>query len=228
MEYIERLLSETQQAFAGINYWKFGINLFVTAVLSYLLGLFYVRFGNSLNNRRRFSWTFLPLSLTTMLIIFIVKSSVSLSLGLVGALSIVRFRAAVKDPEELIYLFLCIGIGLAAGAEQIVIAICSFVFILALLFLQSLLRKRHLFKSSDNMHLNLSTPYRDLAGISKVLSECFPFVELKRIDDSGQQLDLSFVVEATSIAQLDDARAKLLALAPGTALSFVEQRNVAV
>ncbi len=47
----------------------------------------------------------------------------ALSLGLVGALSIVRFRAAIKEPEELVYLFLCIGVGLALGAGQPLLAV---------------------------------------------------------------------------------------------------------
>lgn len=51
------------------------------------------------------------------------KSSLALSLGLAGALSIVRFRAAIKDPEELVYLFPCIAVGLALGAELPLLAI---------------------------------------------------------------------------------------------------------
>lgn len=58
------------------------------------------------------------LTMVTIAVIAVVKSSLALSLGLVGALSIVRFRAAIKDPEELVYLFLCIGVGLSLGAEQ--------------------------------------------------------------------------------------------------------------
>ena len=53
-----------------------------------------------------------------MIIITIVKSSIALSLGLVGALSIVRFRAAIKEPEELTFLFICIAIGVGLGAGQ--------------------------------------------------------------------------------------------------------------
>ncbi len=55
------------------------------------------------------------LTVITLLVISIVKSSLALSLGLVGALSIVRFRTAIKDPEELIYLFFSIAIGLGMG-----------------------------------------------------------------------------------------------------------------
>ena len=57
------------------------------------------------------------ITMTTMLIISIVKSSLALSLGLVGALSVIRFRAAIKEPEELTYLFLTIAIGLGFGAK---------------------------------------------------------------------------------------------------------------
>ena len=56
-----------------------------------------------------------------MAIITVVKSSLALSLGLVGALSIVRFRTPIKEPEELIYLFICIALGLAVGADQRII-----------------------------------------------------------------------------------------------------------
>ena len=51
------------------------------------------------------------LSITTFLVISVVKSSLALSLGLVGALSVIRFRTPIKEPEELSYLFLAIGIG---------------------------------------------------------------------------------------------------------------------
>lgn len=82
----------------------------------------YVRFLYSRTSRNpaadSVARVFPLLTLVTITVITVVKSSLALSLGLVGALSIVRFRAAIKDPEELVYLFLCIGVGLALGAEQ--------------------------------------------------------------------------------------------------------------
>ena len=88
-----------------VNLPIFFLNLIVAAVLSLLLRTYYIRFGQTVSNRIKFSSNFLPLALGTFLIITIIKSSIALSLGLVGALSIVRFRAAIKDPEELIFLF---------------------------------------------------------------------------------------------------------------------------
>ena len=69
------------------------------------------------------------LTMVTVVIIFVVKSSLALSLGLVGALSIVRFRAAIKTSEELVYLFLCIGVGLALGAEHRLLAAVTVVIV---------------------------------------------------------------------------------------------------
>ena len=65
------------------------------------------------------------------------KSSLALSLGLVGALSIVRFRAAIKEPEELVYLFLIIAIGLGCGANQLIITTIGIIFALVLIVVYS-------------------------------------------------------------------------------------------
>jgi hypothetical protein len=107
-----------EQFSQSINMLDFLIGLVFAVPLLLFLRMFYIRYGHAVSNRSRFSNNFLPLGLTTMLIITIVQSSIALSLGLVGALSIVRFRAAIKDPEELIYLFLVIAIGLGCGAGR--------------------------------------------------------------------------------------------------------------
>ena len=75
------------------------------------------------------------LSSVVFLVIIIVKSSLALSLGLVGALSIVRFRTPIKEPEELVYLFLSIAIGLGYAAGQILITtIISFAILFVIYF----------------------------------------------------------------------------------------------
>ena len=76
--------------------------------------------------------TLIVISIVTFLVITVVKSSLALSLGLVGALSIIRFRTPIKEPFELSYLFLSIAIGLGFGAGQ-VIATATVVFVLLVL-----------------------------------------------------------------------------------------------
>ena len=101
----------------------FATNVFIVCFLAYILGIFYNKYGRSLSNRASLASNFPLLALATMAIITVVKSSLALSLGLVGALSIVRFRTPIKEPEELIYLFICIALGLSVGADQRIIAI---------------------------------------------------------------------------------------------------------
>src|SRR3989338_6452859 len=108
---------------------NFLVNLILAAILGYILSLIYTKYGKSLSNRQTFARNFVLLAVTTTLIITVVKSSLALSLGLVGALSIVRFRAAIKEPEELAFLFLTIAIGLGLGAGQLKITVISFLII---------------------------------------------------------------------------------------------------
>ena len=100
-----------------IDFGNFFVGLILSLILAYCVKLTYIKVGRALNDKDYFSDTFIPLALITTLVITVIKFF-ALSLGLVGALSIVRFRAAIKEPEELVYLFFIISIGLANGANQ--------------------------------------------------------------------------------------------------------------
>lgn len=111
------------------------LNLGVGVVLAGLLRWHFLRFASTLSNRAEFAQVFPFIVLTTVLIITVVKSSLALSLGLVGALSIVRFRTPIKEPEELAYLFMAIAMGLGLGAAQTVPTIVAALAILAVVAL---------------------------------------------------------------------------------------------
>ena len=104
-------------------------SLICAAILSILIQFVYNKFSTTLSNKIDFSKNFVVLGITTTIVIMIVKNSIALSLGLVGALSIVRFRAAIKEPEELVYLFLVIAAGLGCGSGQIKITIMGIIFL---------------------------------------------------------------------------------------------------
>jgi len=120
---IETLIQAEMLNDININLSSVLFSLLATAVGSFLVRQLYVRFGRSMNNREYFGNIFVLLGVTTCSIIIVVKYSLALSLGLVGALSIVRFRAAIKEPEELVFLFLVIALGLAFGANQFAVGI---------------------------------------------------------------------------------------------------------
>jgi len=211
-----------------INIQDFAIALLTTALLAVVIRMYYIRFGEAVSNRRRFGNIFLPLALTTMLIITIVKSSIALSLGLVGALSIVRFRAAIKDPEELTYLFLVIGLGLATGANQFLVALVAIPAILFLLWVNLRISGKKPMSGSGSMYVNIETDTVDLKGITAILSETLSFVELKRMDSLDPGLSLSYVVRAENLDQLDALRERVLKISSTTSLSVVERPEIVV
>lgn len=227
MNLLEKIQEKYIEEFNNnVPFDEFLLNIFVVAILVTLLRLFYIRFGNAISNRRKFASNFLPLALGTLLIIMIVKSSIALSLGLVGALSIVRFRAAIKDPEELTYLFIVIGIGLAGGANQPVLAVVAFTLILLLLYINKKITGAVAFHQEDLMFVNISTDINDLEKIGALLNQTFSYVELKRMDTLETGLDLSFICKAESLQQLSEAKNKLTALSPLTRISVVDQPDL--
>ena len=166
------------------------------------------------------------LSLTTMLIIYIVKASVALSLGLVGALSIIRFRTAIKEPEELGYLFLNIGIGLAMGANQVFVTLIAVSLILILLFGQALLNKKEVFSTSEHMFINVLCRRDQVDPIHQILKRHFSTMLLKRMDNANNLITLSYQIEATEMDQVIKAQNELAAFANDIEFSFIEQRNL--
>ena len=103
--------------------------LITTLVLTFLLGVFIVAVYRLTYNGVLFSWNFalslLLLGLVTAGVILAVSSNVILSLGMVGALSIVRFRTAVKDAMDTVFMFWAIGAGIMAGAGYITVALAA-------------------------------------------------------------------------------------------------------
>ncbi|MEG1311198.1 MAG: DUF4956 domain-containing protein [Romboutsia sp.] len=82
---------------------------------------------------RKFNVSLVMLTLVTTMVMIVIGSDIALSLGMVGALSIVRFRTAIKDPRDTGYIFWCIGIGLSVGSGNYMIACVGSVFLFLVL-----------------------------------------------------------------------------------------------
>lgn len=173
--------------------------LIFTAGASKLLAMMYQEFGTSLSNRARFANNFVLLACTTMLVISVVKTSMALSLGLVGALSIVRFRTAIKDPEELAFLFLNIAIGLGFGAGQIAYTMIGFIGI-SLAFIWSRTKKITIpFHQSYLAQITLPSPPEDFdTRLAQAVATSSPRFEFKRLDASDDTADATLLVELTA------------------------------
>lgn len=103
------------------------VDTLIGMVFALVIGLFifmvYKKTFNGVMYSSGFALTLVGLSLVTTLVIMAVTSNVVLSLGMVGALSIVRFRAAIKEPIEIVYLFWSIASGIVIGAGMIPLAV---------------------------------------------------------------------------------------------------------
>jgi uncharacterized membrane protein YhiD involved in acid resistance len=101
--------------------------------LAFCIGLFiyavYKKTFKGVMYSKSFSTSLIALCMITSLVILAVTSNVILSLSMVGALSIVRFRTAIKDPMDIAYLFWAIGVGIVLGAGLIPLAIFGSLFI---------------------------------------------------------------------------------------------------
>ena len=176
----------------NIDLPDFILNLIVVGVLCYLIKIFYKKFSTTLSNREEFSKNFILLGIATCIVITIVKNSLALSLGLVGALSIVRFRAAIKEPEELVYLFLVIATGLGGGAGQIKITISGMAIGLIIIYLSSLRSTKNI---KNNEIINLGIIIEKKIGdneINQILDDAKNIsLELKFISMSKTNKDVS-------------------------------------
>ena len=96
------------------------LQISLTLLVSFLIGVFiyqiYKRSYQSVVYTKSFSMSLIIMTMVTSLVIMAVTSNVVLSLGMVGALSIVRFRAAIKDPMDIVFMFWSIAAGIVAGA----------------------------------------------------------------------------------------------------------------
>ena len=203
-----------------VEIFPFLIQLILTVILSLLIGFFYIKYGNSLSNRKALSRVLVLVSLTTMIIITIVKGSLALSLGLVGALSIVRFRTAIKEPEELAYFFMVISIGLGIGAGQLVVTIIGTLFLsLVIVFIN----RQKTTEVLPNLIIRFQQQEEnDLEKAIKLLKKHATELELRRLDEDDQLSEVSFAIRFSSPDNLLSAKKELKSIFPGISFSFLE------
>jgi hypothetical protein len=209
------------------------VNLGLVLVLGQVLVWHYQRFSPVLSNKRKFSRVFVFVAATTMLVISVVKSSLALSLGLVGALSIIRFRTPIKEPEELAYLFLAIGLGLGLGANQYLATVLIFAVILAYMALISLdragaLPPRVLVHLSGTLGTGEGGQDAEsaLRALLSTAEEGAARVDVRRIDSHGARFDATLVLDMEHAREVGPMLTRLERILPGSAISVVEGNSL--
>lgn len=204
------------------------ISLAVGVALAFVLRWHFEKFGSTLSNRSEFAQVFPLLILTTVLIITVVKSSLALSLGLVGALSIVRFRTPIKEPEELAYLFIAIATGLGLGADQIVPTVLAVSFILIVVGIQRRARQ-----GDQQRNLYLSVNFNPAEGSSRPMDELGEVVsrhaengDLRRVDAHDDTMEVTYFLDVATPERISALVEDLQASFPGIDVTFIDQNQL--
>tara|TARA_Y100000746_G_C15313237_1_gene370549 strand:+ start:52 stop:672 length:621 start_codon:yes stop_codon:yes gene_type:complete len=106
-----------------LNYLRFFIGVILTLFMVYFIKNNYLKNSFSNDNKKQFSEVLLPFALAMLLIVSVIKTSLALSLGLVGALSIIRFRTAIKESQQIVTLLIVLAISISVAAEKEILGI---------------------------------------------------------------------------------------------------------
>ena len=145
---MEELLELSTTSLSAVSLIDFLIGFTETIIFSLIIMWIYNRFSLSVSNKRVTSSLFPLFAVSIFIIVITIKSSIVLSLGLVGALSIIRFRTAVKEQEQIIYLLILTGISISTAAGSFLYPFAFIVFI----FMYSLLRYKNAIKISQTIN----------------------------------------------------------------------------
>ena len=128
------------EQFASLTPMKVLIALIMGCVVGVVIAFVYKKCYRGVLYSPSFAMTLVMLTLITTPVVMCIKSDIALSMGMVGALSIVRFRTAVKDPMDTAYMFWALTMGILLGAELYVIALVVVLGISVVLFLMTFVK----------------------------------------------------------------------------------------
>lgn len=185
-----------------LNLISLFINLVFCITTSFVLRYVYVRKSISLSGKFHISTVIPILATVTFLVIMVVKSSLALSLGLVGALSVIRFRTPIKEPEELVYLFFAIAIGLGYGSGQTLVTTIIFIIVLIMILIW-LSRKNLILESEYNISIEWSDKNVSLDNILKKIKPFSQELELRKYIDSPIEKSIFIKANLTEIKDIE-------------------------
>lgn len=178
---MENLILEFQGQSNEISIIITLVNFLFCLIFSLVLKEIFLRFSNISFNKSSIGNNLVILSLIVFIVIIIVKNSLALSLGLVGALSIVRFRTPIKEPAELIYLFLSIALGLGFGSSQTLITSLLAIGIYIFIFLSRSKKKLSLGNEDFNLCIEWETGNLDPNDLEDIIKKYNSFVSINKI-----------------------------------------------
>lgn len=199
-------------------------NFSICILMAFILRYFYISRSFSLTGKLHIGSIIPVLSAVVFLVIVVVKSSLALSLGLVGALSIVRFRTPIKEPEELVYLFLAIALGLGYGAGHTLLTtvLMSLTMIMIYLFLSN----RSMTNTSEyNLIINWESKQITFEQLSKKVTDLVQDLKLVRLERGADSNMAVLLISPNKQFDLDSIVNNLRQEDPNINISFYESKT---
>lgn len=166
------------------------LNFAVALILGFVIYISY-RFSHSgAVYSARFNVSLLMLTLITTLIMNVIGNNIALSLGMVGALSIVRFRTAIKDPRDATYIFWCIAVGISCGVSYYLLAAIGTGVIFLVMLLMGTIR------TNDRYLLIIHAQARATSEIEDAVLIHYGGKALLRVKNQGRE-DVEYIYELT-------------------------------
>ena len=170
----------------GLDVKTIIIGLAITTLLACYIFFVYRIVTRKSFYSQNFNLSLISMAIITAAIILTIQSNIVLSLGMVGALSIIRFRTAIKDPLDLVFLYWSISIGIICGAGLSVIAV---ILSLVMSFVVLLMQKYPIKKLSMILVVNSTNPESDKLIISEVKKFCKRY-KVKSKNLTNESLDM--------------------------------------
>lgn len=187
------------EQFASLTPMKMVIALLFGLAVGMLIAFVYKKCYRGVLYSPTFSLTLIMLTLITTPVVMCIKSDIALSMGMVGALSIVRFRTAVKDPMDTAYMFWALTMGILLGAGYFLIAVIVAIAIALLIFVLNSVK----IKKEDSYLLVMH--YDDYAeqAIERVLrTQRFRHLKSKTVTRMGVEMTVELRVDANNTSKL--------------------------
>jgi hypothetical protein len=221
-------LKDILEANQQTDYLLIVISFLFCAFSSFLLMYVYKNKSNSLSSKNQIASIIPLISSITFLVILIVKSSLALSLGLVGALSVIRFRTPVKEPEDLAYLFLSIGLGIGYGALQIYATSIIFILIVFIIWFFLYKKIKH-FENDFNLIIESDVKnfsQNNLDDIIKYFKETSDQINFLKVEKDSENLIIYFRLQLKNFDNIKNILSILNTKFPELKFSMFENKII--
>lgn len=172
----------TLDFYEEINVFSFIIGVVLVLIQSLFLQYSFTKYGRTPTARKEYGYSFPLFGLAIFLMVIVIRSSLALSLGMVGALSIIRFRTAVKEVEQIIYFLMLTSSSIAVAADKYIVSIVTLLIFFSVVVFRDRFRRSNEGRSEI---MNASITVSSQLELHEILASITVFLRENEIELTG-------------------------------------------